>query len=102
MPSLFAGTKCPQNHDAADSFESNLVGAPIQTVPDIVKTTNPMNYIPTDDAPFFIENGSADCNVPPLHSKQMADALRQVIGGDKVTYVLLEGARTATKNRPSV
>jgi len=92
MDEQFAGNSCPQTHDAADSPESKLVGAAIQTVPDLVKTTNPMNYITTDDAPFFIENGSADCNIPPVQNKNLADALSAVIGADNVTYISLEGA----------
>ena len=75
MDTQFAGTECPANHDAADSPESMLVGAPIQTVPDIVATTNPMNYIDTTDAPFLIQHGSADCNIPPVQGKNLADAL---------------------------
>lgn len=92
MDAQFAGTSCPQTHDAADSPESKLVGAAIQTVPDLVKTTNPMNYITADDAPFFIENGTADCNIPPIQNKNLADALSAVISADKVTYTSLEGA----------
>ena len=72
MDEQFIGTSCPQNHDAADSPESKLVGAPIQTVPDLVRTTNPTNYIDAGDAPFFIQHGSADCNVPPVQGKNLA------------------------------
>jgi dipeptidyl aminopeptidase/acylaminoacyl peptidase len=92
MDEQFAGTSCPQTHDAANSPESMLVGAAIQTVPEIVQTTNPMNYITADDAPFFIENGTADCNIPPIQNKNLADALSAVIGAEKVTYISLEGA----------
>jgi acetyl esterase/lipase len=92
MDEQFTGTACPQTHDAANSPESMLVGAAIQTVPDLVATTNPMNYITADDAPFFIENGTADCNIPPAQNKNLADALSAVIGADNVTYVSLEGA----------
>lgn len=92
MDEQFAGTSCPANHNDASSPESKLVGAAIQTVPDLVKTTNPMNYITADDVPFFIENGTADCNIPPVQNKNLADALSAVIGADKVTYVSLEGA----------
>ena len=84
----FAGTECAQNHDAADSPESKLVGAPIQTVPDIVATTNAMSYIDPEDAPFLIQHGSADCNIPPVQGKNLADAL----GADKATYYLIDGA----------
>lgn len=92
MDEQFAGTSCEQSHNAANSPESKLVGAEIQTVPELVATTNPMNYITADDAPFFIENGTADCNIPPIQNKNLADALSAVIGADKVTYVSLEGA----------
>ncbi len=92
MQEQFAGTSCSSNTNDASSPESKLVGAPIQTVPDKVALTNPMNYITGDDAPFFIQNGTADCNIPPIQNKNLADALSAVIGADKVTYVLLEGA----------
>jgi acetyl esterase/lipase len=92
MDEQFAGTSCPANHNEASSPESKLVGAAIQTVPNLVATTNPMNYITADDAPFFIENGTADCKIPPVQNVNLADALSGVIGTDKVTDVSLEGA----------
>lgn len=92
MDEQFAGSGCPQTHNDASSPESKLVGAAIQTVPDLVKTTNPMNYIDAGDPPFFIENGTADCNIPPVQNKNLADTLSTAIGADKVTYVSLEGA----------
>ena len=88
LDAQFAGTECAQNHDAADSPESKLVGAPIQSVPEIVATTNAMNFVDAEDAPFLIQHGSADCNIPPVQGKNLADAL----GADKATYYLLEGA----------
>jgi acetyl esterase/lipase len=92
MDQEFARTACPANHNDASSPESMLVGAPIQTVPDVVKTTNPTNYIDPSDPPFLIQNGSADCNIPPVQNKNFADALSKVIGADKVTYTLIDGA----------
>ena len=92
MQEQFDGTSCSSNTNDASSPESKLVGAAIQTVPEKVALTNPMNYITADDAPFFIENGTADCNIPPIQNKNLADALSAVIGADKVTYVSLEGA----------
>lgn len=83
---------CSATTNEASSPESKLIGAPIQTVPEKVALTNPMNYITPDDAPFFIENGTADCNIPPIQNKNLADALSAVIGADNVTYVSLEGA----------
>jgi acetyl esterase/lipase len=92
MDEQFAGTSCEQSHDSSSSPESKLVGAAIQTVPDLVAITNPMNYIDAADAPFFIENGTADCNIPPAQNKNFAEALSAAIGADNVTYVSLEGA----------
>ena len=92
MDEQFAGTTCPQNHDDASSPESQLVGAPIQSVPDIVRSTNPMNFISADDSAFLIQHGSADCNIPPVQGKDLAQALGAVIGEDKATYTLIEGA----------
>jgi acetyl esterase/lipase len=91
MDAQFAGTSCPKTHNAKDSPESRLMGAPIQTIPAIVNTANPMTYITPDDPPFLIEHGTADCTIPPPQSKIFADALRKVIGAEKVTHVPLEG-----------
>lgn len=92
MDEQFAGTSCAQDHNAADSPESKLVGAEIQSVPDLVATTNPMNYISDDDAPFLIQHGSADCNIPPIQGKNLADALAPAIGAENATYTLIDGA----------
>ena len=83
---------CSASTDDASSPESKLIGAAIQTVPEKVALTNPMNYITPDDAPFFIQNGTADCNIPPVQNKNLADALTAVIGADNVTYSSLDGA----------
>ncbi len=92
MDAQFAGTACPQDHNAANSPESQLVGAPIQTKPDLVKLVNPITYISPKAPPFLIQHGTADCNVPPQQGKILADALIPAIGADKVTYTLLQGA----------
>jgi acetyl esterase/lipase len=92
MDAQFAGTSCPVTHDAADSPESKLVGAPIQTVPEKVKVMNPITYIDGDEPPYLIQRGSADCNVPPAQSQLLYDALAAKNGADKMTITLLEGA----------
>jgi hypothetical protein len=51
-------------------------------------TTNAMNYIAAADPAFFIQHGSADCNMPPVQGQNLADAL----GADRATYMLLDGA----------
>ena len=92
MQEQLTAAGCPASTDSADSPESKLMGAPIQTIPEKVALTNPMNFITPDDPPFFIENGTADCNIPPIQNKNFAEALSAVIGADKVTYISLEGA----------
>jgi len=92
MQEQFEGTSCKSTTNDASSPESKLMGAPIQTIPDQVAKTNQMTYIDATDAPFFIENGTADCNIPPVQNKNLADALSAAIGADKVTYTSLEGA----------
>jgi len=92
MEEQFAGTDCPANFNNVDSAESRLVGAPIQTVPDLVRMTNPANFIDPADAPFFIQHGSADCRVPPQQSRDLALALAASLGAECVIYEPLEGA----------
>lgn len=96
MDAQFAGTSCPATHDAADSPESLLVGAPIQRVPEAVQAVNPITYVSADDAAFLIQHGTADCNVPPQQSQLLYNALVSAVGSEKVTLMFLEGAGHGT------
>ncbi|MDX2137088.1 MAG: alpha/beta hydrolase [Chloroflexota bacterium] len=90
---------CPasaENHDAADSPESMYLGAEIQTVPELAAAANPITYVSDDDPPFFIQHGTADCNVPAAQSQALYDALIDVIGEDNVTLIFIEGAGHGT------
>ncbi|NUQ05284.1 MAG: alpha/beta hydrolase [Anaerolineae bacterium] len=98
-PQFAASTVCPAsavNHDAANSPESMYLGAEIQTVPELAAAANPITYVTDDDPPFFIQHGTADCNVPPEQSQQLYDALVDVIGEANVTLTFIEGAGHAT------
>jgi acetyl esterase/lipase len=68
---------CPPDHEAATSFESEYLGAPIRTVPDKVKAANPITYIDPSDPPFLLQKGSADCLVPVGQTTILAEALKQ-------------------------
>jgi acetyl esterase/lipase len=92
MDKQFTGTTCPVNHDAANSPESMLLGAAIQTVPDKAKAANPITYVSAKAPPFLIQHGTADCNVPPQQGQLLYDALKPLIGADEVTLTFLEGA----------
>jgi acetyl esterase/lipase len=92
MDTQFTGTSCPVNHDAANSPESQLVGGPIQDNKQAVALVNAITYISSDDPPFFIQHGTADCNVPPQQSQVFYDALSSSLGADNVILILLDGA----------
>jgi len=82
------------------SPESQYIGQLITTDPELTQQANPATYIGTmmkDTAPaFLIQHGSADGNVPVQQSVDFANALTSVLGEDKVTLVLLEGAGHGT------
>ncbi len=82
----------PPSHDDPGSPESLLIGAPIQTRPDLVKAVNPITYITSEAAPFLIEHGTCDSTVPYLQSKILAEGLASTAGAGRVTFTPLEGA----------
>jgi acetyl esterase/lipase len=92
MDEQFAKFPEAQTHDAPDSPESVLIGAPVQTRPDLAKAVNPITYINPAASPFLIQHGTADTNVPPQQSQMLYDALKVAIGEGNVTLILLEGA----------
>jgi hypothetical protein len=92
MDQQFAGLPDSQTHDSPESPESVLIGAPIQTRPDLVKAINPITYISPSASPFLIQHGTADRLVPPQQSQIFYDALKPVLGEDKVRLTLLQDA----------
>jgi acetyl esterase/lipase len=67
-----------QIHDAPDSPESKLVGAPIQDNPDKVRRVNPITYASKGAPPFLIVHGILDRLVPFNQSQLLTDALEAV------------------------
>jgi acetyl esterase/lipase len=82
-------------HSDAQSPESLLLGAPIATVPDLVKAANPETYITPAAPPTLLQHGTNDDLVPAMQSIKFAELLEMAIGRDKVLLDLLEGARHA-------
>ena len=80
------------DHSAADSPESRLLGGALTDVPDRVAAANPETYVSADDPPFLVQHGTRDPLVPTQQSVHFAAALRAVIGADRVTLDLLDGA----------
>jgi acetyl esterase/lipase len=77
------------NHNAATSGESELVGFPITSRPDLVAMANPITYITDDCPPIFIEHGLDDCTVPYGQSQLLYDSLLPKLGNQKVKLKLL-------------
>jgi acetyl esterase/lipase len=94
------------DHDAANSDESHLVGAPIQQVPDRVASADPISFVTADDAPFLIMHGTVDDLVPFNQSELLVDALRAA--SVPVTFVPVQdvghggGGFTTTANHQVV
>lgn len=72
----------------ADSFESLLLGAPIESCPDRVREANPITYVHRGAPPFLILHGLSDTTVAPHQSELLYQALA---GRDNdVTLALIE------------
>ena len=80
-----------QHHDAPDSPESQLVGAPIQERPDLAARANPITYITGDAPPFLIMHGDRDPLVPHHQSVLLYEALMRA-GVREVTLHSVRGA----------
>lgn len=78
-----------QDHDAPDSPESQLIGAPIQTRPDLVARANPITYVRRTAPPFLLMHGTADRVVIPSQSELLHAAL--IEAGVSSTLILLGG-----------
>ena len=87
-----SGSSCPANHSEATSPESQYMGFQITLNPEAVEKANPITYVSSDDPPFFIQYGTADCTVSPQQNQLLYDALVPVIGADNVTLTPLDGA----------
>ncbi|MBI5833986.1 MAG: alpha/beta hydrolase [Armatimonadetes bacterium] len=84
------GQPSAMDHAAADSPESRLLGAQVATVPDRVKSANPITYISDDDPPFLIMHGTKDMTVPFNQSELLHAAL--TAAKHQSTFVPVEGA----------
>ncbi len=78
------------DHDSPVSPETLLLGCPIQLCQDRSRRASPVTYATADDPPFLIMHGTEDCLVPPLQSRDMADALKAV--GVETTLTFIQGA----------
>jgi acetyl esterase/lipase len=79
------------NTNSATSPESKLMGAPVQTIPELVTKANPTTYISADDAAFFISAGDADQNIPYTQGQNLCAAMVPVIGSTRASFELMAG-----------
>jgi acetyl esterase/lipase len=80
------------SHDASNSPESLMIGAAIQTRPDLARLVNPITYVTAESAPFLIQHGKRDCVVPYQQSQLLYEALIAAGGPDRAALDLFEEA----------
>lgn len=79
------------NTNSSSSPESQLMGAPVQTIPELVTKANPTTYISADDAAFFISAGDVDHNIPYTQGQNLCAAMVPVIGSPRASFELMAG-----------
>ncbi len=80
-----------------DSFESLLLGRPIETCPDRVREANPLTYAAPGVPPFLILHGCSDTTVPVHQSELLYGAL--AAHDNDVSLCLIEGLGHGFLNR---
>ncbi len=88
------------DHDAADSPESRLIGAPIQENVEKVAAANPITYVSKNDPPMLIMHGEKDLSVP-YNQSELLYAAMQKAGLDVTLYKVVNadhGFRNATQD----
>lgn len=86
---------CPasmQNHNAADSPESLYLGAQITRIPDAVAASSPLTHVSPAMPPLLLQHGTADCIVPMLQSRILAERVNAAAGPRRATLEIREGA----------
>jgi acetyl esterase/lipase len=79
------------DHDTPQAPEAKLLGAPVQTVPDKVKSADPCTYIDAKDPPFLIVHGDKDPLVPHGQSELLHEALKKA-GVTSEFYTVKDGS----------
>ena len=90
------------DHDAADSPESLVIGAPIQENKDKVALANPITYVSKNDPPMLIMHGEKDLSVPYNQSELLYTAMQKA-KLDVTLYKVVNadhGFRNATSDTP--
>lgn len=67
---------------------TQLLGAPVNEVPEIARSASPINYVTRDHPPVLFQHGTADQVVPYLQSVEMATRINEICGLDRSTVEL--------------
>ncbi|WP_346909426.1 alpha/beta hydrolase [Faecalicatena orotica] len=86
-----SGTGKP-NHNLPDSGESQLLGAPLKEIPELVRMADPCVYVNRSMPPFLIMHGARDAVVPVEQSVRFADTIRKTAGEKKVELFIADEA----------
>lgn len=79
-------------HDAADSPESEFMGAKITEIPELVRMADPCVYVHKEMPAFMVVHGTKDAVVPFEQSVKFVDAVRKAAGEDRVKFYIAENA----------
>ncbi|SCF12181.1 alpha/beta hydrolase [Micromonospora chokoriensis] len=78
------------DHDAADSPESLLIGAPLADNPEVGRAASPITYVTEQAPPMLLIHGDQDRVVPVGQSEELAAALTKA--GAEVELSVVRGA----------
>jgi acetyl esterase/lipase len=76
--------------DDAGSWESSMVGVPLQTDPARTLAASPISYVNSAAPPVQIHHGTVDTQVPFAQSVEFVEALRAA--GGTADFVVVEGS----------
>jgi dipeptidyl aminopeptidase/acylaminoacyl peptidase len=76
--------------DDPGSWESSLVGVPLQTDPARTLAASPISYVHAGAPAVQIHHGTADTQVPFAQSVEFVEALRAA--GGTVDFIVVEGS----------
>jgi acetyl esterase/lipase len=88
------------DHEAADSFESRFLGAPIPSIPELAAMASPMHHVRACVPPVQLHHGDADAVVPYAQSSALGDAL--LAYGNDVELRTVPGSDHFWTGAPSV
>ncbi len=83
-----------------DSFESRLLGGPVNASPAQVELADPVHYVRGGGPPFLILHGEADTLIPSSQSRYLFDAL--TAARSDATLVLFEKLSHGFFNNPGL